>query len=140
MANNAIDRDALLQELATRVTAGGFGAQLMTWMDSLPDMDPVLRKTGQSATILKELLADDQVFMAVRNRKLMTLNRTEFGFAPGAKDDQEPTSGADQLCKDLQADLARVDMRSLIKQVLDTPPFGYTVVELEWVERGGKPR
>ena len=49
----------LSTELATRQNAGVFFGELDGWLNTLPDPDPVLRKRGDEAAILRELSADD---------------------------------------------------------------------------------
>ncbi len=127
------DRDSLFTEIATREAAG---VDLAGWLGVLPDPDPVLRKRGDDASVLDELCADDQVTMARAKRKLKTLNRQDYGFKPGAPKGEEASAEAERLCRDLVADLERLDLRGLFSEILDAPYFGYTVVELMF-ERAG---
>ena len=59
----------LSTELATRQNAGMFFGELDGWLNTLPDPDPVLRKRGDEADVLRELSADDQVTTAMLSRK-----------------------------------------------------------------------
>ena len=59
----------LSTELATRSNAGVLFGELEGWLNTLPDPDPVLRKRGDDAAILRELSADEQVTTAMLSRK-----------------------------------------------------------------------
>lgn len=130
-----VQRQALLEEIATRQAAGGL--DLSAWLLSLPDPDPVLRKRGEDAQVLEELTSDDQVCMAMSQRRLRTLNRDDFLYKPGAAPGTEPDQAAARLCADLVADLENLDLRNLFSEVLNAPYFGFTPVELFWEPADG---
>lgn len=136
---SAQDRALLGEQLATRRNAlGGFnpGAAL-GW---LPDPDPVLRKRGDSVHVLEDLMADDEVTQAIQSRKLKTLNRREYRFAPGSAKGKEPTTRAERLCDELIRDFEQLDMDVLISGILDAPYFGMTPIELVFTPDGGRLR
>ncbi|GBC62496.1 DUF935 domain-containing protein [Desulfonema ishimotonii] len=135
--SDAPGRSTLLSEIATREAAG---ADLIGYIGLLPDPDPILRKRGDSAAILEELTSDDQVCMAIQNRKLGTLLRRHFQFLPGAAPDSEPTAGAKALAENLQADLKHINLYDLISEVLDAPYFGFAPAELLWEPDNGRLR
>ena len=68
----------LSTELATRQNAGVLFGELDGWLSTLPDPDPVLRKRGDDAEVLRELSADDQVTTAMLSRKNRVLNCPHF--------------------------------------------------------------
>lgn len=131
--SQAADREALQQELYT----GPFGFDPLSWLGILPDPDPVLRKTGDSVSVLRDLTADDKVLSSIQNRKLGTLKKTDYGFSPGHLEDEDPSSDAVMVCDALKADLERVDLYNLFAQVLDAPYYGMTTVEIIWEAAGG---
>jgi len=130
-------REMLLAEVATRETSGD---SFLTGLGLLPDPDPVLRKRGDDATVLRDLSADDAVCTAIQSRKIKTLNKRNFRFSPGALDGQEPNESAVALCRALEKDLERVDLLALFSEILDAPYYGYTVIELLWRANAGAMR
>ena len=50
--------EGLSTELATRQNAGITFGELESWLNVLPDPDPILRKRGDDAAVLADLLAD----------------------------------------------------------------------------------
>lgn len=136
---SAQDRAALTEELATRRNAGG-GFDLGAALGWLPDPDPVLRKRGDTVHVLEDLMADDEVIQAIQSRKLKTLNRRDYRFAPGAANGEEPTKQAERLCDDLVRDFEQLDMDVLISGILDAPYFGMTPIELTFAPDGGRLR
>lgn len=132
----AAQREALLTEIATRESAEGFN--LAGWLGAMPDPDPVLRKRGDDARVLAELMGDEQVTMAVMQRKLGTLLKQDYVVRAGrAGEGAEPTAGSERLRAMFLEDLERIDLHNLTSEILDAPYFGYTVAELYWEPRGG---
>lgn len=122
----------LSTELATRKNAGVFFGELTGWLSVLPDPDPVLKKRGDEADILRDLSADDQVATAMLSRKNRVLNCPHFTSRAGAVDGQEPDAIAKTLFDRLQKDMERFNLRSIISAMLDAPFFGFTPLELIW--------
>jgi len=130
----AAEREKLEQELyASFVT----GFDPMGWLGSLPDPDPVLRKSGDGVWVLRELLADDKVIGCIQNRKLGTLKKRDFSFEAGHEEDSKATPEAENLKRRLAKDLERVDLYNVFSQVLDAPYFGFTPVEPIWRAENG---
>jgi len=123
----------LLGEVAVPPASWGF-------LGLLPDPDPVLRERGDDVRVLEDLTADGKVCSSIQGRKIKTLNKRDYKFAPGKLEGQEPTPEAKRLCDDLTRDLERVDLYNLISQVLDTPYYGYTPTEIMWKFDGGRMR
>lgn len=126
---NAADLSA---ELATRQNAGVFFGELDGWLATLPDPDPVLRKRGDEASVLRELSADDQVTTAMLARKNRVLNCPHLSFRAGAPEGETPTPEAEELHRRFMADLERTNLRTIITGMLDAPFFGFTPLELVW--------
>ncbi len=123
-------------ELATRQNAGIPFGELESWLNVLPDPDPILRKRGDDAAVLADLLADDQVTTAMLSRKNRVLNCRDFSLRPGAPDGEEAAPEATRLYERFVQDLERTNMREVISGILDAPFFGFAPLELVW-RRGG---
>lgn len=124
-------------EFATRLAAG---ADVGAFLGKLPDPDPVLRKRGEYDGVLDDLTADDQVCMAIQNRKLRVLNKQDYDFSPGQAKGKDVAADAARLCDELVADLEAINLRNVFSSMLDAPFYGLTVLELIWEPRGGKLR
>jgi len=124
----------LTTEFATRLTAGANFSAFLGW---LPDPDPVLLKRADPADVLDDLTADDQVCMAMQNRKLRVLNKQDYDFAPGQAQGQAATSESVRLHDALVADLEAINLRNVFSTMLDAPFYGFTPLELLWEPRGG---
>lgn len=122
----------LTTELATRENAGAWLSGVGQWLDQLPDPDPILRKRGDDAAILSELLADDQVTVAMLSRKNRVLNCPHFAFRPGTPDGEEATPEAVEVYRQFCKDLERTNMRAVVSGMLDAPFYGFTPLELIW--------
>lgn len=122
----------LSTDLATRRNAGVFFSELEGWLSILPDPDPVLRKRGDEATVLRDLSADDQVTTAMLSRKNRVLNCPHFSIRAGAPEGETPTPEAEELFRRFRQDLERTNQRSIISGMLDAPFYGYTPLELLW--------
>ena len=122
----------LSTELATRQNAGVFFGELDGWLNTLPDPDPVLRKRGDDAAILRELSADDQVTTAMLSRKNRVLNCPHFSIRAGAPEGETPTPEAEELHRRFMRDLERTNLRTVISGMLDAPFYGVTPLELLW--------
>lgn len=134
--SESVNKADLTTEFATRLAA----TDLTSYLGLLPDSDPVLLKRGDNADVLEDLTADDQVCMAMQNRKLRVLNKQDYDFAPGQAKGKEASAQAISLCADLVADLEAINLRNVFSTVLDAPFFGYTVLELLWEAQKGRYR
>lgn len=141
MANGLYNADGIFQpfssaelstELATRQNAGVFLGDLDGWLITLPDPDPVLRKRGDEAAILRDLSADDQVTTAMLARKNRVLNCPHFSFRAGAQEGDTPTPEAEDVHRRFMLDLERTNLRNIISGMLDAPFYGFTPLELVW--------
>jgi phage gp29-like protein len=119
-------------ELATRQNAGVFFGDLDGWLATLPDPDPVLRRRGDDAEVLREISADDQVTTAMLSRKNRVLNSRHFSLRAGAPEGEQPTPEAEELYRRFMRDLEHTNLRSVISGMLDAPYYGFTPLELVW--------
>jgi phage gp29-like protein len=129
-----IDRSGLLNEIATAATIGGLG--LDSFLNFLPDPDPVLKKRGEDAKVLEDLTADDEVCSSIQNRKLRVLNNSDYDYKPGVLPGKEATKQAKRLNEDLTKDLETINLKDLFNEILDAPYYGYTVIEILWKAEG----
>ena len=104
----------LTTEFATRLAAG---ADVGSFLGKLPDPDPVLLKRGDSADVLEDLTADDQVCMAIQNRKLRVLNKQDYDFSPGQAKGKDVAADAARLCNDLVTDLEAINLRDVFSSM-----------------------
>jgi phage gp29-like protein len=126
----------LMREIATRHSAG----EWWNWIGRLPDPDPVLKKLpGGGVDLLEALTADDHVISVIQTRKLGTLSR-EWKIEAGTPDGETVTREAEALAEDFAADLERVDVYSLVSQVLDAPLYGFVPLEILWAPANGRVR
>lgn len=132
-----IDHKSLTAEMAT---AAAVGEDVGGMLGGMPDPDPVLRKRGDDAKVLEDLAADDQVTAAIQNRKLRVLNLGNYDFNPGLLPGGDASKPAILLCTELTADLGPINLRDVFSELLDTPFYGYTVLEIMWEAEGGKYR
>lgn len=128
----------LLNEVATAAAVGEMS--LGDMVASLPDPDPILLKKGEGVAVLEELTADDQVATAMANRKLRVLNNADYDYKPGVMPGKEATPQAKALVDELTKDLEAVPLRDVFSEILDTPFYGSTFLELFWLAEGGKYR
>jgi phage gp29-like protein len=120
-----IDRGpgTLFEELATRDRSPDFFSIAM----SLPDPDPVLRKLGKDIKVYKELLADARVGPCVESRKAAVVS-LEWAVSRG----DAPAAQAKFVAKCL----ARLDVGSIIREILNAPLFGMAPLEVVWRRDG----
>lgn len=130
------DAASLATELATRQNAGITFGELESWLNILPDPDPVLRKRGDDSSVLADLSADDQVSTAMLSRKNRVLNCPDFTLRPGSPDGEEPTAQAKKLYENFTSDLERCNLRDIISAILDAPFYGFSPLELVWQRDG----
>lgn len=119
----------LMVEIASRNNASFLSYE---WFGQLPDPDPVLRKKGDDARVLQELLADDQVTLAVTSRKNRVLRSKEYGFSIASLDGKNSDEKTKLIYEKLISDFERINIRSLISSILDAPFFGLVPLEIMW--------
>lgn len=100
---------------------------------TLPNPDLILRKLGANPVIYKELLTDPHVFSCVQSRisgvssMLWKLNYNQFTI----ENSQEYIAFMDAIFEKLNID-------TLIKQMMDAVLYGYSVFEIIWKIDNGK--
>lgn len=125
----------LHREIVSRNTAWDYSGTL----GLLPDPDPILAKRGDGAEILESLTSDGHLLSVIQTRKLGTLKR-EHRWEPGTDEDGEATKAAKDLCDELKADFAGIEMFDLLSALLDAPLYGMAPAELLWGPRDGQVR
>lgn len=114
---------SLSGEIATRNRAIDFYAIGMY----LPDPDPILRKEGKDIRVYRQLLADSHVTACIMSRKagVLSLNwGVDRGKAPS------------KVAKIIEGVFQKLNMRSIITQILNTPLYGFQPLEVMWQKQG----
>lgn len=133
-----LDHKGLMGEVATSAAIGEFDAGGA--LAEMPDPDPVLRKRGDDAKVLDDLIADDQVMMAMSARKLRVLNNRDYDYNPGVLPGQEASKESVAVCEELTKDLETIRLIDVFSAILDAPFYGFSVLELMWEADGGRYR
>ena len=95
----------------------------------LPNPDKILRKFGNTYQTLRELSNDSHVWSCIQSRKSGTLNLDHF-IDPNGSDDQTT-----DFVRDFMAEM---DLNGIITEILDTPLYGFQVLEIIWKFDGKK--
>lgn len=121
-AKNATD---LLNELATHQNAIGF----TSFLNILPDPDPVLKKQGKSLRIYKELTSDDHLF-SVMGTRIAGVRSKEWAIDRGGSKTRQA-----KIIEDLFNNT--IKPFDLMGSIMDAPFYGYSVMEVVWEKREG---
>jgi phage gp29-like protein len=129
MAENFIQNESkpklslLRSELATRETA----SFIREFYETLPNPDPILRKAGIYIQTLREIRRYPRVSSAIRSRKSGFFKRNTQVLA----NDASP-----QTVTFIEDCLKKINMRTVISEILDYFGFGYQVSEIVWQQDG----
>lgn len=107
---------------------------ILSYLNYMPDPDPILNKSGGGVDVLRELLSDDKVISSIQNRKLGTLKKKEYYYTPGTGSDSV------NICERLSEDIKNINIHDVFSQVLDAPYYGFIPVELIWRSENGRMR
>jgi len=121
-------RKTLSTEIATRSRSIDFGYLA----GYLPDPDPILRATGQSISVYRELTSDAHVFSCLQSRKSGTLCK-EWSIEPASN------SRKDKYAADLiktQFDGLKRQMQRIVSEILDAVLYGISPLEVLWQTDG----
>ncbi len=121
-AKNATD---LLNELATHQNATGF----TSFLNILPDPDPVLKKQGKSLSVYKELTSDDHLF-SVMGTRIAGVRSKEWAIDRGGSKTRQA-----KIIEDLFTNT--IKPFDLMGSIMDAPFYGYSVMEVIWEQRDG---
>lgn len=89
----------------------------------LPDPDPVLRNQGSDIRIYKDLLSDAHLWSCIQSRKAGVLS-LEWEIDRGKAKSRQ--------AKIIQKLFEELNIEDIITEILDTPLFGYNVIEIIW--------
>lgn len=102
-------------------------------LDWLPDPDPVLRKLGQDATVLKEIQSDDHITACIGSRRAgVTKNEWILTPASSEKRAQYVFEYIDDVITN------QWKMKKILRDILKAPLWGYAPLEVMWAVDGGK--
>jgi phage gp29-like protein len=113
----------------------GYNNNILSFLDWLPDPDPILSETGDGVSVLRSLTSDDKVISSIQNRKLGTLKKQQCFFSTECKD-----SRSIAICDQLKADISNINLYDVFSQILDAPCYGMIPAELIWFSENGKIR
>lgn len=109
----------LSDHIATRDRSPNFTALGMY----LPNPDPILKKQGRDIAIYSDLRGDAHVGGCIRRRKAGVL-KMEWRI-----NRDKASARTAKLCETV---LGQLDMRRLLREVLDAPLFGWQPLEIIW--------
>ncbi|WP_337871610.1 DUF935 family protein [Ignavibacterium sp.] len=113
----------LTLEIATRQNFD----KIVYYWNMLPDPDPILRKIGKDINVYRELLTDPHLFSTIQQRKAGVLSLNW----------ELQQLNSDQSHYEIIKNLFNsIDLENLIDQMLNTPLFGFTVLEILWQKQG----
>jgi phage gp29-like protein len=111
-----------LGELATRTSMGDYFA---SFYNAIDNPDPVLRKTGQSLAVYREIKRDPHVKTCLISRKAGTTKRN-----------WDISGGTDKANAEIEAIFNDLNMLQIIKEILDASFMGHQVQEVIWDKIG----
>ncbi|MFA6571226.1 MAG: DUF935 family protein [Bacteroidota bacterium] len=121
MAGKKYLTDELITRELQNIFSGGFGV--------LPNPDKVLRKTGKTIEVYRDLKNDPHVWSCVQSRKSGILS-LDYSLIPnGAKEN---------VISEIEKFLAGMDMQKIERDILEAPLFGYQPLEIIWNFTGNK--
>lgn len=109
----------LSEQIATRDRSPDFAALSLL----LPNPDPILKKQGRDIAIYTELRSDAHVGGCIRRRKAGVL-AMEWRLQRG--------NASARTLKICQAAFDALDMRRILREMLDAPLFGWQPMEIVW--------
>lgn len=118
------NRKTLADQIATRQRSPDFTALGMF----LPNPDPILKKQGKDISVYQDLRADALVGGSIRRRKAGVL-KMEWRI--------ERDKASSRMAKLAEASLKALDMRRVLREILDAPLYGWQPMEVVWSSGGG---
>lgn len=115
----------LLNELATHQNATGF----TSFLNILPDPDPVLKKQGKSLRVYKDLTSDDHLF-SVMGTRIAGVRSKEWAIDRGGSKTKQA-----KIIEELFTNT--IKPFDLMGSIMDAPFYGYSVMEIIWEKRDG---
>jgi phage gp29-like protein len=97
-------------------------------MTMLPNPDSILRKTGKTIEVYRELKNDPHVWSCIQSRKAGLL-----GFEYVINPNGCPTG----IVKEIESIFASMDIHQIERDVLEAPLFGWQPFEIMWNVQGG---
>lgn len=111
-------------DIAVRDTQSSY----IQMFNMLPDPDPVLRKSGKSIEVYRDLITDAHVWANIQQRKA-AITSLLWEIQQNDTDDRK-FAVISNLFKSL-------DITQVIEQILNAPLFGYSVLEINWAVQSG---
>lgn len=111
-------------DIAVRDTQSSY----IQMFNMLPDPDPVLRKSGKSIEVYRDLTTDAHVWANIQQRKA-AITSLLWEIQQNDTDDRK-FAVISNLFKSL-------DITQVIEQILSAPLFGYSILEINWAVQSG---
>jgi phage gp29-like protein len=120
------NKSQLTAELITRESQNA----LLGYIGMLPNPDKVLRNTGKTIEVYRELKNDPHVWSCIQSRKSGLIS-LEYNVIP---------NGANEaMVREIEDMLAGLDMQQIERDILEAPLFGYQPMEIIWkITEGGR--
>ena len=112
------------EELVTSKNVEG----MISCIDRLPNPDIILRKAGKKISVLQDLTNHYQIGTCIDSRKSGTLKKLWKLKCTGIDD---------KTIEFYNNIFNNIDIYTLIENILDTPLFGYNVLEINWKDDNG---
>lgn len=101
---------------------------LFALIDYLPDPDPVIRKTGNTFPIYRELLIDDEVWSSTEKLKAGVLSM-EWDIDRGKSKSRQ--------AKVIKKAFEKIKVHDITNEILDCYLYGFQALEILWEVRDG---
>lgn len=100
-----------------------FGGMML----SLPNPDPVLKRLGKDVEVYREIMNDPAIKGATRRRRSAVVG-LEYGL--------DQAKASDRVMALCEAVLAKINLRSLVRELHDAAWFGFSPAEIYWERTG----
>jgi phage gp29-like protein len=114
----------LTDEIATRQRVQPY----LNFYNYLPDPDPILRKLGKDSKVFADIRSDSHVFSTIQQRK---------GIVQSLSWEIDKGNATAREIKFIEDIFNNLDVDEIINQMLNTVFNGFSMLEINWIKRGG---
>lgn len=115
-----MNTNTLTQEIVSRKNSTAFSG----FLGLLPNPDKMFRISGDAYETLRKLKDDPHVWSCIQSRKSGTLSL------------EHTILGTGNIKSEIESIIADIDIRGLIRDILEAPLFGFQPIELIWQHTG----
>ncbi len=112
-------KSQLTAELITRESQNA----LLGYIGMLPNPDKVLRNTGKTIEVYRELKNDPHVWSCIQSRKSGVIS-LDYNIMPNG--------ASDAIVREIEGIFDGLDMQQIERDILEAPLFGYQPMEILW--------